>query len=179
MDKALFLDRDGIINIDSAYVYQPEKFIFVEGIFKLCQFFSRQGYQLFIITNQAGIGRGYYTEDDFKTLMTWVSAEFLKHKLIIKKSYYCPHHPTAGLGDYKKNCDCRKPNAGMILQAAEEFNLDLSQSILIGDKTGDIEAGKKAGLKKNYLIKSRYQAGYDFKSVKIMLESLTDMITCH
>jgi D-glycero-D-manno-heptose 1,7-bisphosphate phosphatase len=171
VDKALFLDRDGIVNIDSAYVYKIEDFIFVDGIFELGRFFSQQGYRLFIITNQAGIGRGYYTKNDFETLMHWVSLEFLKQDLVIEKSYYCPHHVTAGIGAYKKACDCRKPKAGMILQAAKDFRLDLSQSLLIGDKTSDIDAGKKAGLKHNYLIKSRYQVNYDFSSVAQMLKT--------
>ncbi len=172
VNKALFLDRDGIINIDSAYVYQREKFVFVEGIFDLCRYFIKQGYRLFIITNQAGIGRGFYTENDFEKLMTWVRVEFARQQIIIEKSYYCPHHPTAGIGVYKTECECRKPKAGMILKAAKEFNLDLSQSLLIGDKTGDIEAGKKAGLKKSYLIKSNYQDDYDFNSIKQMVQSL-------
>ncbi len=172
VNKALFLDRDGVINVDSAYVYQPQKFIFVEGIFDLCRYFVKQGYRLFIITNQAGIGRGFYSEADFKQLMAWVSEEFAKQKLVIEKSYYCPHHPTAGIGYYKINCDCRKPEAGMLLVAAQEFNLDLSESLLIGDKISDIEAGKKAGLKKNYLIKSRYQADYDFSSIEQMYQYL-------
>ncbi|MDQ7091475.1 MAG: HAD family hydrolase [Methylococcales bacterium] len=167
-NKALFLDRDGIINIDSAYVHQPKDFIFVEGIFDLCHHFVNQGYRLFIITNQAGIGRGYYTEKEFDDLMRWVSAEFSKQGLTIEKSYYCPHHPIAGIGDYKQTCGCRKPEAGMILSAAEEFNLNLNQSLLIGDKMSDINAGKKAGLEKSYLIKSRYQEKYDFISVEAM-----------
>ena len=171
-NKALFLDRDGIINVDSAYVYQPQKFIFVEGIFDLCRYFVKQDYRLFIITNQAGIGRGFYSKDDFEQLMAWVSEEFAKQNIVIEKSYYCPHHPTAGIGHYKINCDCRKPEAGMLLEAAKEFNLDLSESLLIGDKISDIEAGKRVRLKKTYLIKSRYQEVYDFSSVKQMYDYL-------
>ncbi len=172
VNKALFLDRDGIINKDSAYVYQQEDFVFVEGIFDLCHYFVKQGYRLFIITNQAGIGRGFYSEEDFDQLMAWVSEEFAKQNIVIEKSYYCPHHPTAGIGHYKINCHCRKPEAGMLLAAAKEFNLDLSESLLIGDKTSDIKAGERAGLKKTYLIRSRYQANYDFSSVKKMYDYL-------
>lgn len=171
-NKALFLDRDGVINLDSAYVYQPQEFIFIEGIFELCHYFANQDYSLFIITNQAGIGRGFYTEQDFEKLMLWVSAEFSKRGLVIKKSYYCPHHPTAGIGLYKTSCHCRKPKAGMLLKAAQQFNLDLSQSVLVGDKNSDIKAGEKAGVKKNYLIKSQYQQAYDFSSVKQMYQYL-------
>ena len=174
MNKALFLDRDGVINVDSAYVHEPKEFIFVEGIFDLCHFFVKQDYRLFIITNQAGIGRGFYTEQDFKKLMLWVADEFSKRDLKIEKSYYCPHHPTAGIGKYKTQCYCRKPESGMILTAAKDYNLTLNESLLIGDKMSDIDAGKRAGLKKNYLIKSRYQKNYDYSSVKQMFESLTE-----
>lgn len=171
-DKAVFLDRDGVINVDSAYVYKPDEFVFIEGIFDLCRLFVSCGYRLFIITNQAGIGRGFYSEKDFLKLMLWVEAEFKKHGLLIEKSYFCPHHPKAGIGKYKVACDCRKPEPGMILQAQQEFNLDLAQSLLVGDKLSDIEAGNKAGLKKSYLIKSQYQTEYDFASVKQMYQHL-------
>jgi D-glycero-D-manno-heptose 1,7-bisphosphate phosphatase len=176
VNKALFLDRDGIINEDSAYVYRSQEFIFVDGIFELCRYFVNQGYRLFIITNQAGIGRGFYSENDFDKLMAWVSEEFAKQNIVIEKSYYCPHHPIAGIGHYKTNCNCRKPEAGMLLAAAKEFDLDLSESLLIGDKTCDIEAGKRAGLKKSYLIKSRYQKAYDYSSVRQMYDYLVRAI---
>jgi D-glycero-D-manno-heptose 1,7-bisphosphate phosphatase len=172
-NKALFLDRDGVVNIDYAFVHQQQNFTFVEGIFELCHYFTNRNYQIFIITNQSGIGRGFYTEQTFQKLMQWVSAEFLKRAIVIQKSYYCPHHPIEGIGIYKRHCDCRKPKAGMLFKAAKEFNLDLSQSLLIGDKLSDIATGKKAKLQHNYLIKSHYQSAYDFSSVTEMIQLLS------
>jgi len=103
-----------------------------------------KGYLLFIITNQAGIARGYYTEEQFHVLIDWMIKQFENQGVLIKKVYLCPYHP-----DFTGGCECRKPNPGMILQAAKEFDIDLSESILIGDKESDIEAGERAGVKTN------------------------------
>ena len=149
MNKALFLDRDGVINIDKNYVHKIKDFEFIDGIFDLCDFFQKKDFLIFIITNQAGIARGYYNEKDFSNLTTWMLKEFSKRGIEITKVYYCPHHP-----DFTGECNCRKPKPGMILRAKEEFNVDLTNSILIGDKNSDIEAGIKAGIKYNFLIQS-------------------------
>lgn len=146
-NKALFLDRDGVINVDKGYVYKIEDFIFIDKIFKITEHFQNQGYLIFIVTNQSGIARNYYTEEDFRVLSEWMVKEFSKRKIKIHKVYHCPHHP-----EFSSACDCRKPEPGMILKAAKEFNLDLAQSVLIGDKDTDIEAGTKAGIGENYLI---------------------------
>jgi D-glycero-D-manno-heptose 1,7-bisphosphate phosphatase len=113
MNKALFLDRDGVINVDVGYAHSPEQITFVSGIFDVCRTAVAQGYQLIIITNQSGIGRGYYSEEQFHVLMQWMSKEFEKEGCPLTAYYYCPHTPADG-------CDCRKPKAGMILQAAKE-----------------------------------------------------------
>ncbi len=151
MNKALFLDRDGVINIEKNYVYKIEDFEFIDGIFELTRKYQDMGYLIIVITNQAGIARGYYTENDFMKLTEWMQQEFEKNGIHITKVYYCPHHPDYGLGIYKKDCDCRKPKPGMILKAKEEFNINLKESILIGDKESDIEAGKRAGVGTNLL----------------------------
>lgn len=145
--SALFLDRDGVINIDKNYVYKIEDFEFVEGIFELCRFYSERGFLIFIVTNQAGIARKYYTVKDFVHLTKWMEKKFLDNGVLITKTYFCPHHP-----DFNISCDCRKPMPGMIYKARNEFNIDLSQSILIGDKPSDIEAAKSAGIYERYLI---------------------------
>lgn len=144
--KALFLDRDGVINIDHGYVHTPENCEFVEGIFALCAAAQAQGYLIIIVTNQAGIGRGYYSEAQFHAFTAWIHAQFAQQNITITQTYYCPHHPEAGQGEYRQNCHCRKPQPGMILQAAREHGIDLRESILIGDKESDVQAGRAAGV---------------------------------
>jgi D-glycero-D-manno-heptose 1,7-bisphosphate phosphatase len=145
--KALFLDRDGVINKEINYLYRIEDFIFIDGVFELCKKYQNANYKIFVITNQAGISRGFYSEDDYKKLTNWMINEFLKKGITIMEVYHCPHHP-----EITGECSCRKPNPGMIKQAEYEYSLDLSGSILIGDKMSDIEAGKNAGVGLNVLI---------------------------
>jgi D-glycero-D-manno-heptose 1,7-bisphosphate phosphatase len=149
--KALLLDRDGVINIDHGYLYKPEDVQFVDGIFDLCRQAITNGYLIFVITNQAGIGRGYYSLADFDYLTKWISEKFLDQGILISKVYYSPFHPIHGLGEYKKDDESRKPRPGMIHQAVNEFGLNLSESVLIGDKYTDIEAGQSAGVRTNIL----------------------------
>lgn len=148
---ALFLDRDGVINVDHAYVYQCKDFQFIEGIFDLCINAKKRGYLIFVVTNQAGIGRGYYTEKDFHNLTEWMLAVFRARGADIDKVYFCPSHPVYGLGHYKTDSSFRKPGPGMILEAAQEFSVDLAKSVLLGDKESDIEAGVNAGIGCNLL----------------------------
>ena len=151
---AIFLDRDGVINYDHEYTYQIKDFIFIPDVFEVCKQFIQLGYQLIIITNQSGIARGYYSEQDFENLNQWMLEQFKINGIEIKAVYYCPHHPEKGLDKYKTACDCRKPEPGMIKQAALEHQIDLPQSILIGDNLSDIKAGKAAGVGKNFLVKT-------------------------
>ena len=148
-NKAIFIDRDGVINVEKNYVHRVEDFEFIEGIFELCALVQQLNFRIIIITNQAGIGRGYYTIDDFDRLTEWMLAQFRARGIRIEKVYYCPYHPTAGVGEYRKNSFERKPNPGMILKAKREFDLDLSKSILVGDKDSDLEAGQAAGVQWN------------------------------
>jgi len=147
MNKALFLDRDGVINIEKNYLYKIDDFEFIDGIFELCKHFQELGYLIFVVTNQSGIARKYYSEDDFLKLTKWMLTAFKEHGIDIMKVYFCPHHP-----EISGECHCRKPNPGMILDAAKEFDVDLSQSLLVGDKERDIEAGLNAGIKFSYLF---------------------------
>ncbi len=148
---ALFLDRDGVINIDNAYVNKPDDFIFIDGIFELCSRASQLGYLIFVITNQSGIGRGFYSEHDFLKLTDWMNQVFRTHGINIEKVYFCPFHPEHGIGDYKKVSSCRKPAPGMIYKAVKEFNVDLARSVLVGDSETDIQAGVAAGVGCNLL----------------------------
>lgn len=152
--KAIFLDRDGVINDDDDYVHKISDFKFISGVFEACQCFKKQGFKIIIITNQAGIGRGFYSENDFQHLNQWMVQKFQERGVKINGVYYCPHHPEHGKGEYFKQCGCRKPEPGMILQAAQEHQIELSDSILIGDKISDIKAGKLAGISKNFFVKT-------------------------
>lgn len=155
--KALFLDRDGVINYDPGYVYRIEDFEFMPGIFEALAGFMALGYEIFVVTNQSGIGRGYYSEDDFAKLSKYMIDEFKSYGIEIKKIYHCPHTPS-------DDCNCRKPKPGMILQALDEFNISLKDSLMIGDKPSDLEAARRAGVESGYLI------GDEFKSVLEVLE---------
>lgn len=143
MKKALFLDRDGVINVDKHHVYKISDFDFIQGIFELCHKYQEECYLIIVVTNQAGIAKGYYKEDDFQILTSWMVNEFKKRGIHISKVYHCPHHP-----DFTGECDCRKPNPGMVLEAKDEFDLDLKECVLIGDKDSDLEAGRRAGILK-------------------------------
>ena len=146
-NKVLFLDRDGIINEEYNYVYKIKDFHFCDGIFDLCRYYQKNGYLIVVITNQAGIARGYYTENDFNILTEWMIEKFNENSINISKVYFCPHHP-----EFTGNCVCRKPNPGMIVDAQKEFNIDLNKSVLIGDKESDIKAGLNAGIGRTIFI---------------------------
>ena len=148
---ALFLDRDGVINIDHAYVSRKEDFEFVDGIFELCRSAKQSEFLICVVTNQAGIGRGYYTEKDFLELTDWMCSVFREKGSEIDKVYFCPTHPEYGIGEYRTDSHFRKPGPGMILQAAQELGIDLPNSILVGDKETDIQAGIAAGVGYNLL----------------------------
>ncbi|PJZ70287.1 D,D-heptose 1,7-bisphosphate phosphatase [Leptospira perolatii] len=150
--KALFLDRDGVINIDKNYVYKQEEIEFVDGIFDLCRAAAQKGYFIFVITNQAGIGRGYYTERDFLILSKWMKGIFQNQGCSIEKFLYCPYHPIDGIGKYKVDSYYRKPNPGMLLRVRDRYGVDLEKSILVGDKMTDIEAGASCGVNLNLLL---------------------------
>jgi D-glycero-D-manno-heptose 1,7-bisphosphate phosphatase len=143
-NRALILDRDGVINIDHGYVHRPEQCEFVDGIFDLARAFAARGFLIVIATNQAGIGRGLYTEDDFQTFMVWMKDRFREQGVEIAAVYHCPDHPTEGIGAYRRENDWRKPGPGMFLQAAKDLDLDLSQSWCVGDKMSDIQAATAA-----------------------------------
>jgi D-glycero-D-manno-heptose 1,7-bisphosphate phosphatase len=149
MARALFLDRDGVINLEKNYLYRIKDFEFNKGIFDLCKYFQNLNYKVFIITNQSGIARGFYSLEDLKYLHDWMLSQFIKNKIIIDKIYFCPHHP-----EFDCECECRKPAPGMIFKARDEFNLNLKKSVLIGDKKTDIIAGKNAGVGNTFLIKT-------------------------
>ena len=142
MRPALFLDRDGVINVDRGYVGKQEDFEFIPGIFDVCRIAKQLGYLIFVVTNQSGIGRGYYTEQDFLKLNDWMCGVFKTQGADIEKVYYSPSLDSPD----------RKPMPGMILRAAEEFDIDLSRSVLVGDNETDVQAGIAAGVGVNLLL---------------------------
>jgi D-glycero-D-manno-heptose 1,7-bisphosphate phosphatase len=146
MQPALFLDRDGVINFDHGYVYQIEKFQFIDGIFELVYAANKAGYLVVVVTNQAGIGRGYYTENDFEFITDWMCTQFSRYGAKINAVYFSPYHPEHGIGYYRKESECRKPSPGMIIKAAKENKINLNESILIGDKITDLIAGQRANI---------------------------------
>ena len=169
--KALFLDRDGIINVDHGYVSKIKDFEFVDGIFDLVKLFIDAEYLIFIVTNQSGIGRGYYSEEDLTTLTDWMIEEFKKKELKIEKVYYCPHSP-------EEKCHCRKPETGMIEQALENHPIDLADSWLIGDKQSDIDLAMNASIGSSIYIgnKDIKNPTYRFKSILECKEFLNSKI---
>lgn len=173
MNRALFLDRDGVINEDGSYLSRPEDIRFLDGIFFLCRTAQERGYRIIIVTNQSGIAQGYYTEDDFSRLTKWMCREFQAHSVTVERVYYCPYHPEKGIGKYKVDSDDRKPKPGMILRARDEFDLDLQKSILIGDRDSDMEAGWRAGVGTLLLLPEKYavKAGKDVHILHSLCEA--------
>lgn len=151
MTKAIFLDRDGTINVEKQYLYKIEDFEFLPGVLYALKMLQDAGYLLIIITNQSGIGRGYYIEDDFLALNDWMVKTLEKQKINISEVYYCPHLPDAKIGKYRKICNCRKPALGMYEQAIAEFDIDLFQSFAIGDKIRDCAICEKTACR-GYLV---------------------------
>lgn len=149
---ALFLDRDGIINADANYVHCIEDFVFIDGIFDLCRSAVAAGMAIVVVTNQAGIGRGYYTETQFLELSDWMCKRFSEEGIAIDGVYYCPYHAEHGVGKYKADSFDRKPNPGMILRARNELGLLLEDSILVGDKASDMAAARAANVGRAVLM---------------------------
>lgn len=144
--SALFVDRDGVVNVDHGHVHREEDFVFVEGIFSLVRAAVRAGLVVVVITNQAGIGRGYYSQGQFGELTRWMRARFEEEGAPIDAVYYCPDHPEYGVGPYRRDSFDRKPNPGMLLRAREQLGIDLSSSLLVGDKASDVQAARAAGV---------------------------------
>ena len=168
MKKALFLDRDGIINIDHGYVYKVEDFEFTEGIFDLLRLFLSKGYLLFIVTNQSGIGRAYYNEEDFQKLTTWMLDEFKKENIHIVSVHHCNHAP-------EENCACRKPQTGMVNEILSQHEIDLDHSWLIGDKQSDIDLAHNANIAHTIAMGEREISNSTF-SFKTILECKDYMV---
>lgn len=150
--KAAFLDRDGVVNKDKAYVHKWEDFEFIPGAIEAMLKLQNAGYALVIVTNQSGLARGYYSEDQYQALSERLLQHLAQHGVTIDGIFHCPHHPDGSVQSLTKICDCRKPAPGLLIKAASQLNLDMTNSILIGDKQSDIDAAKAAGLGNAYRV---------------------------
>jgi D-glycero-D-manno-heptose 1,7-bisphosphate phosphatase len=161
--KALFIDRDGIINEDTGYPHKPEHIKFLPEIFDICRSAQQKGYLLIVITNQAGVAKGKFPESDVRTLNAWMKDQFKSRGIDIAAFYYCPHHKDGVVPEYARECNCRKPKPGMVEQALRDFSIDIPGSLVIGDKASDrIEF---PGLK-SIIVKSKYtDKEYDVDSL--------------
>lgn len=150
--KAVFFDRDGVLNVDVSYLYKIEDLRWVDGAREALDYLTEQGYKIFVVTNQSGIARGYYTIEEMNKLREHMMAEISAYGGKIEKIYFCPHHKEGKLSEFAIDCDCRKPKPGMLLQAFAEYELDKEACFLIGDSPRDVEAAETAGIR-GYLYK--------------------------
>ena len=162
---ALFLDRDGVVNIEKNYLHKIDDFEFIDGIFALCKKYQELGYMIVVVTNQSGIARGYYSEEDFSVLTEWMVDAFNKEGVLIEDVYHCPHHP-----DISGMCSCRKPEPGMLLEAAKKHNIDLKHSLLVGDSERDITAAHRAGVEETYLLSPNVNTSAATKIIRSLEE---------
>lgn len=152
--KAAFIDRDGVINKERNYVHLIEDFVLLPGVVEGLTLLRAAGYRLIVVTNQAGIARGYYDKIALDRLHDFLRLLLAKQGVALDAVYYCPHHPEGSIREFAIQCDCRKPSPGMLLKAKEDFDLDLAASALIGDKLSDIQAGKRAGVGRTVIVES-------------------------
>ncbi len=161
--KALFLDRDGVINVDYGHVHTIDKFKFTDFVIELCKKYQKEGYLLIVITNQAGIAKQLYEEQDVIQLHEYMINIFKESGIEIDGVYFCPHKP-------EDCCDCRKPKPGLFLKAIQDFKIEVKDSVVIGDKLSDLEAGYQAGIKQLYLVPSKYSiypVNFDYKKLEV------------
>ena len=175
MNKAIFLDRDGTLNVDHGYVHKIDDFQFIEGSIEALKKLKEMGYLLVLVTNQSGIARGYFSEAQFLQLTEWMDWSLADRGVDLDGIYYCPHHPQ-GLASFRQDCDCRKPKPGMLLQGIRELNIDPEQSFMVGDKIEDLQAAEEAKVRYKILVKSGKTVtpeGEQFADV--VLNSLADL----
>ena len=163
--KTIFLDRDGVINREINYLHKIDDFIFQEGIFHACKYFIEKNYKIIIVTNQSGIYREYYSEEEYKLLTEWMLNKFTQKKISILDVIHCPHGPSS-------LCECRKPKPGMFNQAREKYNIDMAKSWMIGDKDTDIEAANRAGIKKTILIRGFHNVNELNSKAQFIIDSI-------
>lgn len=153
MNRAVFLDRDGVITEDEpSYVHEPGQLKLIPGSAKAIKLLNENGFKVVVVCNQSGVARGYYREEDVETFNEAMMAELNKWDAYIDATYYCPHHPQAEIEAYRVDCNCRKPKPGMLQKASKDLKIDLKSSFMVGDKLDDVRAGQNAGCKINILV---------------------------
>ena len=167
--KTIFLDRDGVINKEVNYLHKIEDLEFIDGVFDACVYFQSLGYQIIIITNQAGIARGYFNKEDYYALTSWMLKQFQLNGIKVLDIFYCPHGPNS-------SCNCRKPKPGMFLEADKIHRINLKDSWMIGDKETDIQAAHKAGIEKTILVKSGHPIDMNNSKSMFIIDSIKEAI---
>lgn len=155
--KVAFLDRDGVINLETNYLFKKSDFKYAPNSVEGMRGLINLGFKIIIVTNQSGIARGFYSEEDFHDLNTWMVSDLMKKKINIMDVFYCPHHPEAAIAQYRKDCFCRKPQPGMFLLAKEKYNLQMKNCILVGDKETDLLAGMRANVGQLFLVRTGHK----------------------
>ena len=153
-NPAIFLDRDGVINVDTGYVYLVDDFKFIDGVIDALLQLKQKGYLLVVVTNQSGIARGMFTEEQFMSLTEWMDWSLADRGVDLDGIYFCPHHPSEGSDQYCKSCTCRKPGPDMILDAVKHLDIDLTRSYMVGDKPSDMKAAINAGVAHKILVET-------------------------
>ena len=166
--KSIFLDRDGVINRDTDYLHKIKEFEFLDGIFEACKHFQSLNFKIIIITNQSGIGRGYFSEIEYMKITKWMINELNKNDVKILDIFHCPHAP-------ESNCDCRKPKPGMFIAAKNKYNINMEESWMVGDSERDITAASLAGIKNTILVRSGHQTDKENSQAKYQLNSIKDI----
>jgi len=170
VEKVVFLDRDGVINIDKNYLYKIEDFEFIDGVFDSLKYLQNLNYKLIIITNQSGIGRGYYTMKQYNILTTWMIEQFKQKNIEISSVFCCPHIPS-------ENCTCRKPEIAMIEQSSKLFDIDFQNSWLIGDKDSDIQTAFNTNIENTIQVQSGHKFNKEDSKAKYIINSMKDIAT--
>jgi D-glycero-D-manno-heptose 1,7-bisphosphate phosphatase len=173
LKKAVFLDRDGTINVEKDYLYRAEDFQFIDGVPQAIRRLKDAGYLVVVVTNQSGVARGYFSREDVDVLHCHLQSELSRVGTSIDAFYFCPHHPQKGVGELRVDCDCRKGRPGLLLQAAADLSIDLKRSFMVGDKVADIEAGCAAGCL-SILVRTGYGDGEVDKALLVGAGAVVD-----
>ena len=165
--KTIFLDRDGVVNEEMEYLYKVSDFRFINGVFEACIDFQSKGYHIIILSNQSGISRGIYTENDYQILTKWILKEFKRRHIKILDILHCPHGPSS-------NCECRKPKPGLFIKAKNQYSIDMENSWMIGDKESDISAANSCGINKTILVRSGHKIDEQNSKANHIINSIKD-----